>query len=80
MSARRLAHLAVALLAPALAGACSILYSGYSSKFGDVLLGVEAGTIGNIATAPTAIYFSNDRLPSIRSFSCGSGLWIETCT
>ena len=38
------------------------------------------GKSSSFTTRAAAIFFSNDLLPAMRSFSSGSGLWIEICT
>ena len=39
-----------------------------------------SGKSSSLTRRAAAIFFSKDRLPAIRSFSSGSGLWIEICT
>ena len=39
-----------------------------------------SGKSSSRAARAAAIFFSNDRLPAMRSFSSGFGLWIEICT
>ena len=41
---------------------------------------IVSGKPSSFARRAAAIFFSNDRLPAMRSFSSGSGLWIEICT
>src|SRR5919205_737259 len=41
---------------------------------------IVSGNPSARAARAAAIFLSNERIPAIRSFSSGSGLWIETCT
>jgi hypothetical protein len=41
---------------------------------------IVSGKPSSRAARAAAIFFSNDRMPAIRSFSSGSGDWIETWT
>ncbi len=41
---------------------------------------IVSGKPSSRAARAAAIFFSNERMPAIRSFSSGSGLWIETWT
>ena len=36
--------------------------------------------LGGVIHGAAVIFFAKDRLPAMRSFSCGLGLWIEICT
>ena len=41
---------------------------------------IVSGKSRSLAFRAAAIFFSNERLPAMRSLSPGSGLWIEICT
>ena len=41
---------------------------------------IVSGKSSSFAWRAAASFFSNDRLPAMRSLSSASGLWIEICT
>ena len=41
---------------------------------------IVSGKSSSLTRRAAAIFFSNDRLPAIRSLSCAFGAWIEICT